>query len=62
MGPDYRDMVLRCVANFPGLVLEAEEVNGADLVEWWTQELHAIRSQDAAINVRAYFGSPEEEE
>jgi hypothetical protein len=79
-GAQARDILLRMVANFPGLVLGAEEieeinsqrdpdtqpmvddeVNGADLVEWLTNELHHCRvhEHDRQLVQRAKHGTPD---
>lgn len=62
--PDYRNMVLRMVANFPGLytLQDDEEVDGADLVEWITNEIFQAAQLDEEIIKRARYGSPDDDE
>lgn len=52
-----RDVLLRMVANFPGLYDGETEVGGADLVEWMTNEIEALKP-DGEMHARAVNGSP----
>lgn len=54
-----RDILLRMVANFPGLHADYEHlsVDGADLVEWLNAELYAF-SDDAELKNYAENGTP----
>lgn len=59
-----RDVILRLVANFPGFVTD-EEVNGADLVDWLSNEILYL-SQDPELDQemrnRALTGTPDDDE
>lgn len=59
---EARDMVLRMVANFPGLVTDEEDVNGADLVDWISNEVHHMSTNDPELIDRAKNGTPCDEE
>lgn len=60
-GEQAKDILLRLVANFPGLAGEdTDSVSGADLVEWMACEIYAL-CPDPEIELRAAYGSPEEE-
>ncbi len=39
-----KDILDRLAANFPGLVNGDEEVPGAEVVEWLSNEFHFVRS------------------
>lgn len=66
-----RDIILRMVANFPGLVLDQDEcdaagkdieVPGAELVEWLTNEFVTCRAiGDTELAKWAEDGSPDGE-
>lgn len=56
-GEVARSIILRMVANFPGLV-DDTEVSGADLVEWVGNEIYGLLP-DAELKDRAKNGSPE---
>jgi hypothetical protein len=55
-----RDLLLRMVANFPGLALAEVPVNGGDLVEWISSEVFAMLP-DNEIFKRALYGTEEDE-
>jgi hypothetical protein len=52
-----KDILLRMAAAYPGLVNGTDEVPGAELVEWVSNEFHAL-SGDAELDERAKYGSP----
>ncbi len=56
----YKDIILRMVANFPGLV-DDSEVKGSDLVEWVANEIFALLP-DSELEERAKNGTPNDEE
>lgn len=56
-----RDMLLRMVANFPGLYDCETPVDGADLTDWITAEVCAMKP-DTDLDSHAREGSPVEEE
>lgn len=38
------EIIYRMVGNFPGLLDGKTEVNGADFVDWWTNEIFVIQN------------------
>jgi hypothetical protein len=62
MNPEvYKSIILRMAANFPGLYDGEQEVPAADLVEWMSNEIWAIRA-DRELAGYAILGSPSDEE
>lgn len=56
----YKDIILRMVANFPGLVNDSE-VSGSELVEWMCNEVFALLP-DKELEDRAKYGTPNDED
>lgn len=59
-GIKARDIILRMVANFPGLI-DDREVNGAELVDWMSNEMFAC-IPDTELSCRALNGTPNDDE
>lgn len=53
-----KDILLRTVANFPGLYFSDHELNGGDLVEWLSNELFHC-GIDRELAEFAINGTPE---
>ena len=60
-GEVAKDILLRLVANFPGLAGEdTDAASGADVVAWLASEIYAL-GPDPEIAFRVAHGSPDDE-